>query len=101
MSKIRDLMDDTMDAIKTDRKNAEDLLTDVALELGKSPDKYRDVGMVAAKLIESMSRSNEQRIKLIAILAKKTDDDEFGEVSEDEATELYEDFEEEDKKDGG
>ena len=100
MSKIKDLMIDTLASIDSDRKHAEDLLKDAAVELGKSVDKYRDIGPVAAKFLEALQRSNEQRIKLIGILAKKIDEDEFGDVSGEEATELYEEFEEEDSKDG-
>lgn len=100
MSKLRKLIDDTLVAIDDDRKDAKALLDDVAQELSKNADKYREIGMVAAKYMETMQRSNEQRVKLISIMAKKSEEDEFGDVSADEATEMYEDFEEEEAKDG-
>lgn len=100
MAKVKEMMDDALAAIDSDRKKAENFLKDAAVELGKSVDRYKDVGMVAAKFLETLQRSNEQRVKLIGILAKRADDDEFGEVSSDEAVDLYEQFEEEDSKDG-
>lgn len=100
MSKIRKLMDDALKAIDDDRKEAKDLLDDLAAHIGKNADRYATMGMTAAKYLETMQRSNEQRVKLIGIIAKRSEDEDFGEVSEDEATEMYEEFEEEDLKDG-
>jgi len=100
VSKLRKLMDDALKAIDDDRKEAKDLLDDVAQYIGKNQERYGTVGLTAAKYLEVLQRSNEQRVKLIGIIAKRSEDDDFGEVSEDEATEMYEDFEKEDLKDG-
>lgn len=97
---LRKLMDDTLRDIDNDRKDAKQLLDDVAQHIGQAPDRYATMGSTAAKYLEVLQRSNEQRVKLISILAKKSEDDDFGEVSDDEATEMYEDFEKEDLKDG-
>lgn len=98
--KLSELIKDSLKKIEHDRKQAQDLLDDMGQILSTQPSQYPSMGGVAAKMVEVLQRSNEQQVKIIAILAKKASDDEFGEVSEEEATEMYEDFEEEDLKDG-
>lgn len=100
MSKpLRKLMDDALRDIDNDRADAKQLLDDVAQHIGQSPDRYATMGMTAAKYLEVLQRSNEQRVKLIGMLVKRSEDEDFGEVSDEEATEMYEDFENEDLKD--
>jgi len=94
--KVKDIIDKALSDIDDDRKSAKDLLDDVSVWLGGSADRYENAGMVAAKYLEVLQRSNEQRVKLIAILNKKDDDDNYGgDVSPDETEKIYETFEKE------
>lgn len=96
---IKKITEDVLESIEKDRKSAQDLVDDLGKYIGQSAERYSTVGMTMAKYLEALQRSNEQRIKLISIMAKKGDDD-FGEVSEQEAAGIYEDFEKEDAEDG-
>ena len=94
--KVKDLLEKALVSINEDRKNAKELLKDVGKYIGENKERYNSVGMVAAKYLEVMQKSNEQRVKVITIMLKEQDA-EFGNVSEEEATSIYEDFEEEEK----
>ena len=41
-----------------------------------SDDRHREVGLVAAKYLETLQRSNEQLVKLAALIQKKTSSNE-------------------------
>jgi len=94
--KIKDLMAAALQAIDDDRSDAKSLLGDISKQIGLQPDRYITMGMTAAKYLEVMQRSNEQRVKLLAIMAKNSDDGDFGEVDDKEVEEIYEQFEDED-----
>lgn len=96
MSKVNKVLEDTLRNIEEDRKAAKDILKDVGAYIGQSPDRYATAGTTLTKALESLQRSNEQRIKVLGILVKNTEDTTFGEVTNDEATEIYEQFEKED-----
>jgi len=59
--------------INTDRALASKLLTDLIQEMSKSQDKYihKDLGSTAASYLETLQRSNEQLVKLTAILQRR------------------------------
>ena len=79
--------------IEDDREVTRELLDDVIRFLGKNEENHRQVGLVAAKYVETLQRSNEQLVKLTAML-QKADDDEYGDLTEDDRDKLFESFEE-------
>jgi hypothetical protein len=54
------------------------------------------VGHVTAKYIESLQRSNEQLVKMTAIMLKR-EDDKFGSLSDDEKDNIYDTLRENNK----
>jgi hypothetical protein len=61
-----------------------------------SEDRHKEVGMVAAKYVETLQRSNEQLVKLASLMQKK-DSNNAG-ISEEEKTELFDLIQEENNK---
>tara|TARA_R100000353_G_scaffold124940_1_gene88703 strand:- start:1406 stop:1702 length:297 start_codon:yes stop_codon:yes gene_type:complete len=57
--------------IDDDRATTEELLSELKDYLSVSKDRYAESGTVAAKLVETLQRSNEQLVKLAAIVHKK------------------------------
>jgi hypothetical protein len=76
MAKRRDLnleeyLQETTKNIREDRAMAKTLLMDMMADMAASATDRRDLGPVAAKYIETLQRSNEQLVKLAAILQKQ------------------------------
>jgi len=59
--------------IQNDRAVAGKLLMDLVNELSQTTDKYKhkDFGEVASKYLETLQRSNEQLVKIAAIIQKR------------------------------
>ena len=76
MAKRRDLnleeyVEETTKNIREDRAMAKTLLMDMMADMAASATDRRELGPVAAKFIETLQRSNEQLVKLSAILQKQ------------------------------
>ena len=76
MGKQRDLslehyIEETTTNIKEDRAMAKSLLMDVMADMKSSPADRREMGPIAAKYVENLQRSNEQMVKLAAILQRQ------------------------------
>ena len=59
--------------IRDDRNITSTLLTQVFAEITNGQETHKDLGLIAAKYVETLQRSNEQLVKLTSIMAKKTD----------------------------
>tara|TARA_R110002074_G_scaffold73172_15_gene168154 strand:- start:689 stop:982 length:294 start_codon:yes stop_codon:yes gene_type:complete len=57
--------------IQEDREITRELLDDVVRFMSKDEQRHSEVGMTAAKYVETLQRSNEQLVKITAILQKK------------------------------
>tara|TARA_R110000824_G_scaffold185247_2_gene366226 strand:- start:391 stop:699 length:309 start_codon:yes stop_codon:yes gene_type:complete len=66
-----EFIEEALNNIRHDRALTKGLLTDLLIYLKKSQDNHRDVGIVAAKYVETLQRSNEQLVKLTGMLSKK------------------------------
>ena len=73
--------------IRDDRDITSTLLTRVFAEITNGQETHKDLGLIAAKYVETLQRSNEQLVKLTSIMAKKTDSS--VELSEDDKRELF------------
>ena len=76
MAKRRDLsleeyLEETTKNIREDRAMAKSLLIDVMSDMSASPTDRREMGPLAAKFVENLQRSNEQMVKLAAIVQKQ------------------------------
>lgn len=85
------LIEQAITNINKDRESAEELLEDVAQYIGQQKDRYTNVGLVAAKYLETLQRSNEQLVKLISLMKKN--DDEYGELKQSDKDDLYDEIE--------
>ncbi len=74
--------------IQSDREVTLELLHDVMKYISTDSHKHAEVGHVTAKYIESLQRSNEQLVKMTAIMLKR-EDSEYGSFSDDEKENIY------------
>jgi|TARA_Y100000310_G_C20553524_1_gene749349 wobble nucleotide-excising tRNase len=65
------LIDEALDNIRNDRKVAREFLNEIANQIAADADQNKYLSPVAAKHIETMQRSNEQLVKLIALRQKR------------------------------
>ena len=72
MSKLESYINEAVDNIRNDRKVTKALLDDLIQYMAKEESRHRDVGLTAAKYLETLQRSNEQLVKVSGIVAKKT-----------------------------
>jgi len=68
---IEEYIDDATRNIKEDRALAKSLLLDAMTDMKGSDVARRELGSIAAKYVENLQRSNEQMVKLIALLQKQ------------------------------
>lgn len=92
MSETKKYLEEAIRNVREDRKKALSLLEDLAEFIGQSQDRHKDVGQTAAKYLETLQRSNEQLVKLTALM-QKSKDDEFGDLDKDDTESLYDEFE--------
>lgn len=80
--------------INSDREVAKELLEDVAEYIGEQKDRYINVGLVAAKYLETLQRSNEQLVKLVSLM-KKEEQELYGDLNQEDKEGLYSELENE------
>tara|TARA_Y100000593_G_scaffold30364_1_gene60172 strand:+ start:87 stop:377 length:291 start_codon:yes stop_codon:yes gene_type:complete len=73
---VKDLdsyLEEAVDNIRGDRDKAKELLEQIEEAVSDSEDTYslKHLGLVAAKYLETLQRSNEQLVKVAALLQKK------------------------------
>ena len=71
MSKAEKHIQDAIENIKNDRALALTLLTNIMNSMKTNHD-HKDLGQVASKYLETLQRSNEQLVKVSALLHKNT-----------------------------
>jgi len=71
MKKAQDYIEQAIQNINEDRETTRDLLDDAIKYLAKDESRHRDIGIVLAKYVETLQRSNEQLVKIINIMNKK------------------------------
>ena len=81
--------------IRDDRAVTSKLLLDIINYIGSDNDKHKDVGAVVAKYLETLQRSNEQLVKLAALLQKQEKG--FDGISDQDKQELFDFINEEEK----
>lgn len=91
--KFSKLIDESIENVKKDREYTYKLLDDICEYLGQSKDRHREVGIVAAKYLEVLQRSNEQLVKTASLIKPKvmTEEEKLG---KEEKEEMYKELEE-------
>ena len=64
------LIDEALGNIRNDRKVAREFLNEVANQIANDPDQNKYLSPVAATHVETLQRSNEQLVKIIALTQK-------------------------------
>lgn len=82
MSKLDDYIEKATSNVTEDRAATKTLLVNLLKYMQISDDRHKEVGLIAAKYLETLQRSNEQLVKLASLVSKKessipglTDDD--------------------------
>ena len=73
--------------IEEDRAATKTLLMNIMKYMQLADDRHREVGMVAAKYLETLQRSNEQLVKLASIIQKTNKQDES--ITEQDKQDLF------------
>ena len=72
---LEDFISESIDNIREDRDTVKYLLTDLLGEIQKQAHSHKEIGLIAAKYVETLQRSNEQLVKLTALIQKTTKSD--------------------------
>ena len=85
--KIENFIEQAKSNIKEDRAATKTLLMGLMKYMQTSDDRHREVGLVAAKYLETLQRSNEQLVKLAALVQKDTKQNQN--ITEEDKQELF------------
>jgi malonyl CoA-acyl carrier protein transacylase len=84
------LFNEVISNIRKDRLETESLLIELKNELAAGETTHARSGIVAAKYVETLQRSNEQIVKLIAMLQKDKEKELDVSLSNDEKENIFE-----------
>jgi len=87
MKKLEKYIDEAIKNVRKDRDITRRLLDDVMIYLSKSDERHREVGMTAAKYVETLQRSNEQLVKVAGLIQKHEKKDNG--LSEDDKADIF------------
>ena len=96
--KVDEHLKEALDNIREDRKITRELLDDAIKFVAKDEARHQQIGMTLAKYVETLQRSNEQIVKLAALLQKKENKQQG--LSASEKDEIYDLLNSEAKEDG-
>ena len=95
MKNLDETLSSALDNIEEDRATTKELLQDLMKYLGAAEERHREVGPVAAKYVETLQRSNEQLVKIAALMQKqKSSSFEFSSSDKDQLYDIINDKEE-------
>ena len=102
MKKIDAYILEAFENVRADRAAANAVLTDAMIYLKKNEENHKSVGIVVAKYLETLQRSNEQLVKIAAI-AEKTQRSYYStDLSEDDKDNIFDEINEvEEKEENG
>ena len=69
--KTKDYIEEVVENIRKDREITTELLQDAIKWLSKDESRHREIGVVMAKYVETLQRSNEQLVKVAGLVSKK------------------------------
>ena len=72
MKDVEDYLQEAINNIQHDRAATKTLLMTLMKYMQISEDRHKEVGLIAAKYLETLQRSNEQLVKVTSIVAKKS-----------------------------
>ena len=84
---FEDLTSEAIANLREDRERTKDLLKDLVKYLSADEHRHKEVGLTAAKYLETLQRSNEQLVKVVALQQKLHKED--SSLSADEREEIF------------
>ena len=84
---LESFIDQATENITEDRAATKSLLMGLLKYMQVGDDRHKEVGLIAAKYLETLQRSNEQLVKLAALIQKNSNADDF--ISEEDRQELF------------
>jgi len=84
------LIKEALDNIRNDRNTTESLLINLQQEINSNQTTNSRSGLVAAKYVETLQRSNEQLVKVLLLLQKAEQQNGSIELSDNEKDNLFE-----------
>jgi len=94
---LDDYINETTTNIREDRALAKSLLMDAMSDMKLSDSARKELGSVAAKYVENLQRSNEQMVRIAALIQKQTSYN-FG-LTPDDKEQLFDLLNENEEKD--
>ena len=91
LNDVQEYIQETIQNIRNDRAVTNSLLTDLIIEMKKTSDLdvHKQLGVVASKYVETLQRSNEQLVKISALLQKRVSKEEDASLSSQDKDELF------------
>jgi len=83
-----DLLEEAVSNIREDRGLTYELINELRADLITNKVTHKEVGFTAAKYMETLQRSNEQLVKVIAIMKKEKTASESLNISDEEVDEI-------------
>jgi|TARA_Y100001963_G_C6663328_1_gene391576 hypothetical protein len=90
MADAKKLIQDSIQNIQDDRKLTVDLLNELRGEIQSGETNHSRSGVIAAKYVETLQRSNEQLVKLANMLAKQQQVEEDLTLTDEETNNIFE-----------
>jgi folylpolyglutamate synthase/dihydropteroate synthase len=88
MSKTDNEIKKALKNIEDDRRITKELLDDAIKYVAVDEARHREVGIIMAKYVETLQRSNEQLVKVIGIMTKKESNQGLGTLDKDQLFDL-------------
>lgn len=88
MKDVDKYLEESIENIRQDRDVTSSLLKDVMMYLSGDETRHEKVGQVAAKYVETLQRSNEQLVKIAALMQKTKSTS--TELTDDDKNEIFE-----------
>ena len=95
MKNFEDYVDKVTKNITEDRGTTKTLLMELMKWMQKADERHKEVGIIAAKYLETLQRSNEQLVKLTALIQKSKIDNKITEEDKEELFDLIQGSEQE------
>ena len=87
MNKTNTYLEMAIDNIQNDREITRELLDDIVQYMSKDENRHREVGITAAKYVETLQRSNEQLVKIAGLMQKRESSNNY--LSDMDKSELF------------
>lgn len=71
MSKLEKFIEEVVNNVRKDREITKRLLDDAIVYLSQNEERHREIGIIVAKYVETLQRSNDQLVKISTIVQRK------------------------------